>query len=112
MHLHTDGDVAGRSLTLTVEPLDNSGYAVGTPSGIQVRYVAQDVPISPWLAPSAWSYTITVDSPWLANLNDGVLDLNLQARTLPTRRAPRPSRSGCATLARARALSAAAAAPP
>jgi hypothetical protein len=59
--------------------LDTSGWSQGrTPSGIQVRYTAQDVPISPWLAPSAWTYTITQDSPYLANLNDGVLDLSLQ----------------------------------
>lgn len=32
----------------------------------------------PWLTPASWTYTITQDSPWLANLKDGVLDLNLQ----------------------------------
>lgn len=47
-------------------------------AGLQVRYTVQDVPISPWLSPSNWKYTITQDSPMLANFNDGVLDISLQ----------------------------------
>jgi hypothetical protein len=59
--------------------LDTNGNPTGTiPTGIQVRYTAQDVPISPWLAPTSWTYTLTFDSAWLANLNDGVLDLSVQ----------------------------------
>ena len=47
-------------------------------AGLQVRYTVQDVPVSPWLTNTTWTYTLTVDSPMLANLNDGVLDINLQ----------------------------------
>lgn len=65
------------SLLQPIGPRD--GWPTGvTPVGISVRYTAQDIPISPWLAPATWTYTITQDSPWLAAVKDGVLDLSLQ----------------------------------
>lgn len=62
-----------------LQPIGGDGWPTGTtPAGITVRYTAQDTPISPWLTPATWTYTITQDSPWLAAVKDGVLDLSLQ----------------------------------
>lgn len=62
-----------------LQVLNTGGYAIDTtPTGIQVRYTAQDIPISPWLTPATWTFTLTLSNAGLAWVKDGVLDLSLQ----------------------------------
>lgn len=82
-HLHRNHHSLPDVLTNTVTSVIFSGYDEldSAESGIQIRYLIHDVPISDWLSPP-FQFVLTIDNPALSQLKDGVHDLSVEVQGL------------------------------
>ncbi len=81
MHLHRGHPTLADALSNTLAPTIVNGATELDPSdsGIQLRYLVKNIPVSDWLDPP-FRFELKIDNPALAQLQDGVHDLSVDVR--------------------------------
>jgi hypothetical protein len=81
MHMHRGHPTLPDALSNTLAPIIVNGDTQLDPfnSGIQIRYLVKNIPVSGWLDPP-FRFELQIDNPALGQLQDGVHDLSVDVR--------------------------------
>jgi DNA-binding beta-propeller fold protein YncE len=83
-HLHHhEPQAASLTIGITIDHLANDVFTDYAASQIKIQYTAHGKPISPWLDPP-YQFTLTPDTPALAELPSGIHDLSVNVQAIET----------------------------
>ncbi len=89
LHLHHMGPPVEQSFSLRLMAWSEKWQTVPNsrdiplmqlPPGHEVQYTVRGIPLSPWLPVTAADYTVTLNNPALAQIQDGIHDLSVDVR--------------------------------